>query len=63
MGGGLPHRNGRMERSEVQEVIHLSTCWTGRRWINIGRGMIAVGFGPNRFIERVMIGRKLVYAG
>jgi hypothetical protein len=42
-------------------LLHITRCFTGRRWINIGRGAFAVGFGPRRFIERVWFGRRLVW--
>jgi hypothetical protein len=42
-------------------MIHLDRCWTGRRWINIGRGFLAVGFGPNKFVERIHWRGKLVW--
>jgi hypothetical protein len=32
---------------------------TGRRWIEIGGSMFAVGFGPDYFIERVWIAGRL----
>lgn len=40
-------------------MIHLAKCWTGRLWINLGAGWFAVGFGPHKFIERVMWRGKL----
>lgn len=43
-------------------MIMTVRCWTGRRWIDIGRGAFAIGFGPRRFIERVYIGRRLRWA-
>ena len=36
-------------------------CWTGRKWINIGKGWFAIGFGPSKFIERIYWRKKLVY--
>lgn len=36
-------------------------CWSGRKWINIGKGIVAIGFGPTRLIERIMIARRYVY--
>jgi len=43
-------------------VLHITRCFTGRWWINVGLGLFAVGFGPTHFIERVWIGRRLRYA-
>jgi hypothetical protein len=43
-------------------MIHFAKCWTGRRWINIGSGWLAIGFGPRKFVERVMWRGKLVKA-
>lgn len=46
----------------LSDYLHLTTCVvTGRRWINIGRGILAVGFGPRRFIERVHLFRVRVW--
>lgn len=42
-------------------MIVFARCWTGRRWLNIGRGVLAIGFGPDHFVERVMFRRRLVY--
>jgi hypothetical protein len=42
-------------------MINFEKCWSGRRWINIGTGLLAIGFGPDRFIERIVINKKMVY--
>lgn len=42
-------------------MIRFRKCWTGRRWVNIGPGLLAIGFGPDRFIERVWWRRRMVY--
>lgn len=42
-------------------MISLARCWTGRRWLNIGKGFLAIGFGPAFFIERVYWRGKLVW--
>lgn len=42
-------------------MIHFAKCWTGRRWLNIGRGFLALGFGPSRVVERVMWRGRYVY--
>jgi len=42
-------------------VIDFEHCFTGRRWINIGSGFFAIGFGPKHFIERIYWRKKLVY--
>jgi hypothetical protein len=42
-------------------LIHLARCWTGRRWINLGSGWLAIGFGPRRLIERIWWRGKLVW--
>jgi len=42
-------------------VIHLGRCWTGRRWVNIGRGWLAVGFGPVALVERVWWRGREIY--
>jgi hypothetical protein len=41
-------------------MISFAKCWTGRRWINIGSGWLAIGFGPTFLFERVMWRGKLV---
>jgi len=49
-------------------MISFARCWTGRRWVNIGKGFFAIGFGPHkfgsgprRFVERVYWRGKLVW--
>lgn len=46
----------------LKGILHLTRCWTGRLWVNIGRGLFAIGFGPHAAVERVYLGRKLRYA-
>lgn len=46
---------------KIEAFIMFEQCWTGRRWFNLCGAMLAIGFGPNNFIERVYINRKLVY--
>jgi len=38
--------------------ITFEHCWTGRRWVNVCKGVFAIGFGPYRFIEDVMLFRR-----
>jgi hypothetical protein len=46
---------------KIGKGISVAKCFTGRIWINFFTGMLAIGFGPNAFIERVMVNRKLIY--
>ena len=41
--------------------FNFHRCWTGRRWVELG-GWLAVGFGPDKFIERVYWKGQLKYA-
>lgn len=42
-------------------MLKFVKCWTGRRWIDIGNGWFAIGFGPNKFIERIYWKGGLIY--
>lgn len=43
-------------------MISFYKCWTGRRWINFGRGFFAIGFGKSKFIERIYFRGRTIYA-
>jgi len=40
-------------------MVELVRCWSGRVWVNIGGGLLAIGFGPMGLIERVWVGGRL----
>jgi len=39
----------------------IAKCWTGRKWLNVGRGFLAIGFGPGKLIERIYWRKRLVW--
>lgn len=42
-------------------MLHIAKDWTGRRYINVGRGWLCVGWARGR-VERVWWRGNLVYA-
>ena len=42
-------------------MIEFAKCWTGRRWINISRGLLAVGLGPRLPVERIVWRGNLIW--
>ncbi len=43
-------------------MISVNKCFTGRVWVNILSGVLAIGFGPNSLIERIVLFKKVIYA-
>jgi len=42
-----------------RDILHITRCWTGRRWVNFFGGMLAIGFMGLR-VDRMMVGRRWV---
>ena len=38
--------------------VQVVRCWTGRLWVNIGRGILAVGFPSKGYGMRATIARR-----